>query len=149
VACPFFFPVEKSSAIGWAFPARLPLGAGYCGTCRAGNAEVMPSETELRDFCNIGYANLGYSGHCHRMPAVREADCVRFAVSKDEGPRIAFHFVYEREHEPVRHGIVEYDCVAGEWIVPINDAIVQRQAECYLAGYLERRPRVRAVTVKG
>jgi hypothetical protein len=144
VACPFFFPVEKSSAIGWAFPARLPLGAGYCGTCRAGNTEITPTETELREFCNLGYPN-----HCQRMPTKREADCVRFAVSKDEGSKIAFHFVYEREHEPVRHGIVEYDCTAATWTVPLGDAIVQRQAECYLAGYLERRPRAKAVAVKG
>jgi len=144
VACPFFFPVEKSFAIGWAFPARLPLGAGYCGTCRAGSAEVTPSESELRDFCN-----LGYSGHCRRIPAKREADCVRFAVSKDEGSKITFQFVYEREHEPVRHGVVEYDCVAAAWAVPLADEVVQRQAECYLAGYLERRPRVKAITLRG
>jgi len=141
VACPFFFPVEKSFSIGWAFPARLPLGGGYCGTCRAGGVEVTPTDDELRDFCNLGYAN-----HCERMPATREADCVRFAVSKDEGARIAFQYVYEREHEPVKHGLVEYDCGAKAWIVPIQDEIVQRQAECYLAGYLERRPRARAVS---
>jgi hypothetical protein len=144
VACPFFFPVERSSAIGWAFPARLPLGAGYCGTCRAGADAVTPTDTELRDFCNLGYAS-----ECGRMPLDRQADCVRFAVSRDEGSKIAFHFVYERKHEPVSHGIVEYDVVAGAWMVPLADAIVARQAECYLAGYLERRPRARAVTLGG
>jgi hypothetical protein len=136
--------VEKSFAIGWAFPARLPLGAGYCGTCRAGGTEATPNETELRDFCNIGYAT-----HCEKMPPNRLADCVRFAVSKDEGAKIAFHFVYEREHEPVRHGVVEYDCVAQAWIVPLTDQIVQRHAECYLAAYLGRRPRAKAVTLRG
>jgi hypothetical protein len=144
VACPFFFPVEKSSAIGWAFPSRLPLGAGYCGSCRAGGKEITPADSELRDFCNVGYAV-----HCGRMPGEREADCVRFAVSKDEGTKIAFHFVYEREHEPVRHGVVEYDCIARAWMVPLTDPIVQRQAECYLTGYLERRPRAKAVTLRG
>jgi hypothetical protein len=144
VACPFFFPVERSFAIGWAFPARLPLGGGYCGTCRAGGVEVTPKDEELRDFCNLGYAN-----HCERMPEDRKADCVRFAVSKDEGSRIAFHFVFEREHEPVKHGIVEYDFASGTWTIPLTDGIVQRQAECFLAGYLERRPRAKAVTLQG
>jgi hypothetical protein len=134
VACPFFFPVEKSSAIGWAFPARLPLGAGYCGTCRAGADAVTPTDTELRDFCNLGYAK-----GCEKMPQVRSADCVRFALSKDEGTRILLQYVYEREHEPVKHGVVEYDYIAHQWIVPLSDEIVQRQAECFLFSYLERR----------
>ena len=134
VACPFFFPVEKSPAIGWAFPARLPLGAGYCGTCRAGADAVTPTDTELRDFCNLGYAK-----GCEKMPQVRSADCVRFALSKDEGTRILLQYVYEREHEPVKHGMVEYDYRAHQWIVPLSDEIVQRQAECFLFAYLERR----------
>ncbi len=78
------------------------------------------------------------------MPVDRQADCVRFALSRDEGSKIAFQYVYERKHEPVSHGIVEYDCVAGAWIMSLTDEIVQRQAECYLAGYLERRPREKA-----
>ena len=83
------------------------------------------------------------------MPVDRQADCVRFAVSRDEGSKIAFQYVYERKHEPVSHGVVEYDVVAGAWMVPLADAIVERQAECYLAGYLERRPREKAVTLRG
>jgi hypothetical protein len=134
VACPFFYPVERSFAIGWAFPARLPLGAGYCGTCRAGDVEATPTDLELRDFCNLGNAS-----ECGRMPVDRQADCVRFALSRDEGSKIVFQYVYERKHEPVSHGIVEYDCIAHQWIVPLSDEIVQRQAECFLFSYLERR----------
>jgi hypothetical protein len=134
VACPFFFPVERSSAIGWAFPARLPLGVGYCGTCRASADAVTPTDTELRDFCNLGYAS-----ECGRMPEARFADCVRFALSKDEGTRILLQYVYERAHEPVKNGLVEYDCLAHQWIVSLSDGIVQRQAECFLSSYLERR----------
>jgi hypothetical protein len=136
MACPFFYPVERSYAIGWAFPARLPLGVGYCGTCRAGGAEVTPTDIELRDYCNLGYAK-----GCQKMPEVRFADCVRFALSKDDGTRIALQYVYERGHEPVKNGVVEYDCLAHQWTVSLSDAIVQRQAECFLATYLERRPR--------
>lgn len=135
VACPFFFPVEKVS-IGWAFPARLPLGAGFTGTCRAGGQEITPTETELRDFCNMGYA-----GGCARMPAARCADGVRFAVARDEESRIVLHYVSERLHEPVEYGRLEYDCASQTWAAPLRDGCLQRQAECYVAVYLERKPR--------
>ena len=138
MACPFFFPEEKTFVIGWPFPRRLPLGAGFCGTCRAGAEPVTPTEIELKDFCNLGYAS-----QCARMPAERRADCVRFAVGKDEDGRITLHYVYEREHAPVEHGRLEYDCTARRWMAPLHDACAQQQAECYLAGYLERRPRIK------
>ena len=75
------------------------------------------------------------------MPRNRCSDGVRFAVARDEESRIIFHYVSELEHEPVEYGRLEYDCVAGNWPVPLRDACLQRQAECYLAVYLERRPR--------
>ncbi len=96
--------------------------------------EVTPTDIELRDYCNLGYAK-----GCEKMPEARFADCVRFALSKDEGTRILLQYVYERAHEPINHGVVEYDCVAHHWIVPLSDEIVQRQAECFLSSYLERR----------
>jgi hypothetical protein len=138
VACPYFFPKEKSYAIGWAFPSRLPLGAGFCGTCRAGReeAEAVPDDATLRDFCNLGHAR-----GCTRMPTERHADSVRFAVAADTGERIVIQYVYDRDHSPVEHGQLDYNCAAGGWISTIADACVQRQAECYLAVYLERRPR--------
>jgi hypothetical protein len=136
VACPFFFPEERTFLIGWPFPRRLPLGAGFCGTCRAGAEPVTPTEIELKDFCNLGYAS-----RCARMPAERRADSLRFAVGNDEGDKITFQYVYEREHAPVEHGRLEYDYTTQRWLAPLDDACAQRQAECYLAGYLERRPR--------
>jgi hypothetical protein len=136
VACPYFFPTERVS-LGWPFPARLPLGTGFTGTCHAGPGEITPTETELRDFCNLGYA----SG-CSRMPARRCADGIRFAVASDEGvSRIVLHYVSEREHEPVEYGRLEYDCATQHWSAPLRDPCLQRQAECYVAVYLERRPR--------
>jgi hypothetical protein len=133
VACPFFFPAEKIQTIAWAFPARLPLGAGFCGTCRAGVSEVSPAENELKEFCNLGYASA-----CNRLPAQRRADCLRF-VARENGGRIILDYVYEREHAPVEQGRVEYDCDTGKWPVALSDDCAQRQAECYLAVYLERR----------
>jgi hypothetical protein len=75
------------------------------------------------------------------MPRTRNSDGVRFAVARDEESRIIFHYVSEREHEPVEYGRLEYDCMAKSWIAPLRDVCLQRQAEVYLAVYLERRPR--------
>lgn len=135
MACPFFYPTERVS-LGWPFPARLPLGAGFAGTCHAGAAESIPSEAELRDFCNMGYA-----GGCPHLPANRCADNVRFAVARDEDSRIILHYVSERFHQPVEYGRLEYDCQLERWLAPMRDPCLQRQAECFVAVYLERRPR--------
>lgn len=135
MACPFFFPVEKIQTIAWAFPSRLPLGAGFCGTCRAASQEVTPTEDELRNLCNLGYA----SG-CHRMPAQREADCVRFSA-RDNSGRVTLSYVYEREHAPVEYGELDYDSATETWLLKLSDECIQRQAECYLGTYLERRSR--------
>jgi hypothetical protein len=136
VACPYFYPTEKSSTIAWPFPARLPLGAGFAGICRAEAQEVNPTENELRDFCNIGYAR-----GCPRMPKSCSSDGVRFAVARDDGPRIILHYASERQHEPLEVGRLEYDCGSKSWLTHLRDPCLQRQAEIYLAVYLERRPR--------
>jgi hypothetical protein len=137
VACPFFFPTVKSDSIAWAFPARLPLGSGYCGTCHAAGSEAVPAESELRDFCN-----LGYSDGCSRLPQERRADCVRFAVAVDNGATISLHYVLERDHAPVEHGRLEFNCESRVWAAQASDLVLQSQAEAYLKSYLERRRRV-------
>ena len=154
MACPYFFPKEKCFTVGWAFPSRLPLGAGFCGTCRAPTpawakpaqsgypgagveaAEVVPDDATLRDFCNLGHAH-----GCSRMPIERRADSVRLAVAKDLGERIVLNYVYDLNHLPLEHGQLEYDCATQSWLFAAPDACLQRQAECYLAVYLERRAR--------
>jgi hypothetical protein len=40
---------------------------------------------------------------------------------------------------PVAHGQLEYDCVRQRWLATVVDACLERQAECYVAIYLERR----------
>jgi hypothetical protein len=136
VACPYFFPKERTFSIGWAFPRRLPLGAGFCGTCRAGGEEVVPDDATLRDLCNLGHAH-----RCSRMPSPLTADSLRFAVARDAGGKIVLHYVFDREHAPAGHGQLAYDCAAQRWISTLDDVCAQRQAECYLAAYLERRRR--------
>lgn len=136
MACPFFFPAEKSQTVAWAFPSRLPLGSGFCGSCRANGQESTPSDGEIRDFCNLGYA-----AGCSRFPEERRADCLRFVVADDDASagRIVLAYIYEREHTPVEHGRLEYDCASQSWLAMLSDACGQRQAECFLSVYLERR----------
>src|SRR5262249_31005526 len=135
-ACPFFFPTKRSFTIAWSFPNRLPLGAGFCGTCRTNGGEFAPDEATLRDFCNLGHAEA-----CSRLPAERRADSVRFAVAADMGERVVLNYVYDLDHLPVEHGQLEYDCVQQRWRSTVADACLARQAEFYLSVYLERRPR--------
>jgi hypothetical protein len=73
------------------------------------------------------------------LPVDRRADCVRFAVARDEAGRITLRYVYEREHAPLEHGQMAYDCATQRWLAPLEDACAQRQAECYLGTYLERK----------
>lgn len=134
MACPFFFPTEKSFSIAWSFPQRLPLGAGFCGRCRANGVDTVPDDATLRDFCNLGHAAT-----CSRLPAARHADSVRFVVAADADDKILLDYVYDRNHAPAGHGRLEYNCRARSWTPRLADACVQRQAECYLATYLERR----------
>jgi hypothetical protein len=136
VACPYFFPKERSFTIGWAFPRRLPLGAGFCGSCRAGAEESVPDEATLRDFCNLGHAR-----GCPRMPGERRADSLRFAVARDAEGKIILNYVFDREHAPAGHGQIAFDSLTQKWISTLDDACAQRQAECYLQIYLERKPR--------
>ena len=93
-----------------------------------------PDDQELREFCNIGYAR-----RCQRIPAQRSIDAVRFAVAKDCRDHILLHYSTERDHAPVEHGQLHYDCLTQVWPVSHPDACIQRQAECYVSLYLERR----------
>jgi len=73
------------------------------------------------------------------MPPERRADSLHFAVAADAGGKIVLHYAYDQGHAPLEHGRLEYDCAAGRWQTKLNDACGQRQAECYLSLYLERR----------
>lgn len=133
MACPFFMPKEKFD--GWPNRPRLPLGHGWQGFCTApGHEGERPSDRELKDFCNFGYAK-----RCSRLPDKRACDAVRFAVSREVANKIVVCFVCELDHRPAEHGELEYDAAAGSWTVPHRDACVLKMAECYLESYLERR----------
>jgi hypothetical protein len=135
VACPFFVPTSKLEDGGWLHPSRLPLGGGWIGHCSApGHEGAEPTNEELRQLCNLGYAAA-----CPRLPEDRTSDAVRFSVARDHGTRLSLWFVYESGHCPAGHGTLEYDLSSGQWISSHADARIQKMAECYLQSYLLRR----------
>ncbi|MFZ0420909.1 MAG: hypothetical protein WAM04_22610 [Candidatus Sulfotelmatobacter sp.] len=142
MACPFFMPVEKLENGAWLHAARLPLGCGWTGLCTApGHENAVPSREELRDFCNLGYAE-----GCERFPHERVWDSVRFGARTVPGDKknftgghIQIRYVCERDHRPVEHGTLKFDAVAESWLLRHSDERVQRMAECFLATYVEKR----------
>ena len=142
MACPFFMPVEKLENGAWLHASRLPLGCGWTGRCTApGHENAVPSQDELRDFCNLGYAE-----GCAHLPRQRVWDSVRFGartVPSDgknfTGGHIQIHYVCERDHRPVEHGTLKFDAVTAQWELRHRDNRVQRMAECFLASYVDKR----------
>ena len=140
MACPFFMPVQKLEG-GWFHPARLPLGGGWGGRCSApGHDDSQPSEQDLRELCNLGYATK-----CARLPIQRDCDAVRFSVARDQGSRLLLRFVFEAGHRPAKHGTAEYDVDLGTWIAPLSDLPIPpnigKMLDCYVESYLQRRIR--------
>jgi hypothetical protein len=143
VACPFFLPIEKLENGTWLHAGRLPLGCGWSGQCTAPEHEgEAPSQDELREFCNLGYAE-----GCGRLPRERVWDSVRFGARTQSGEgnnngtggRIQIRYVCERGHRPAEHGMLEFDVAEARWEQRHRDERVQRMAECFLSSYVEKR----------
>jgi hypothetical protein len=134
LACPFFMPTQKLGG-AWLHPSRLPLGNGWDGRCSApGHEGAQPSDQELHEFCNLGYATK-----CSRLPVERECDAVRFSVARDQGSRLLLWFVCETSHRPATHGTLEYEVDRSQWISSHSDPRIQKMLECYVEAYLQRR----------
>ncbi|MGA9800344.1 MAG: hypothetical protein WBQ68_15135 [Terriglobales bacterium] len=141
MACPFFMPIQKLDG-GWLHPSRLPLGGGWHGHCSApGHEGAQPSDLELHEFCNLGYATK-----CSRLPVDREFDAVRVSVARDQGSRLSVWFVCESGHRPASHGTLEYDVDHNQWASAHADSRIQRMLECYVQVYLQRRIQSAATT---
>ncbi|HEX4782926.1 MAG TPA: hypothetical protein VH350_01210 [Candidatus Sulfotelmatobacter sp.] len=154
MACPYFMPVEKLENGNWPHPARLPLGAGWSGHCRApGHEGNTPAQDVLEAFCNLGYASS-----CCWSPAERVWDAVRFAVSapldaakrKDSRSKgseansvhanvLVLRYVCERDHRPVEHGDLEFDLSGATWLRQHSNPGIQKMAECFLESYLKKK----------
>lgn len=138
MACPYFVPDERCDAELWRHRARLPLGDGFAGACRApGHEGVRPGQQEIRT-CNVGYPR-----HCERAPAEREIDAVHFIVAGDEGSRIVLRWACERQHRPVSHGELSFICEQGSVReeAPPEPAWILAMARCCVGAYLQRNPR--------
>jgi len=134
MACPFFMPEQRFDA-DWLFPQRLPLGAGWAGTCTApGHEGTRPGEEELKSGCNLGYAKM-----CSRLPAERHADAVRFALGEERAGVLRVLFVCELAYLPAGHGELLYEKGTNTWIERHDDPRVQRMAECYVQTLMARR----------
>jgi hypothetical protein len=134
VACPFFMPLEKLQNGSWLHASRLPLGCGWTGHCTApGHEGQTPSPEELREFCNLGYAQ-----DCTRLPRDRSWDSVRLAARSLVGGQIQLRYVCERDHRPAEHGFLHFDTARSQWAKPHPDRRVQRMAECVLESYLAK-----------
>lgn len=134
MACPFFMPVRKFDG-AWPHPSRLPLGSGWDGHCSApGHEGAQPSDEDLHQFCNLGYATS-----CSRLPSQRDCDAVRFSLACDQGSRLQVWFVCETGHRPAKHGTLEYDVERGIWISLHPDPCIRKMLECYVQSYLDRR----------
>jgi hypothetical protein len=133
-------PIEKLENGAWIHPSRLPLGCGWSGHCTApGHAGETPSQEELQQFCNLGYA-----AGCTRLPVERAWDTVRFGArtivaASGANPRIRLRYICERAHRPADHGVLEFDPTRDSWITQHPDPRLQRMAECFLMSYLKGR----------
>jgi hypothetical protein len=134
LACPYFVPREILNDGSWPHPSRLPLGAGWSGSCCAWDPPIAPADSLLRECCNLGYAAA-----CPHLPHEREWDAVRFSVASAGCEQVTFCYVCELHHVPVEHGSLAFDLRLETWVNLHSDSRVQRLAECYLKTYRARQ----------
>jgi hypothetical protein len=139
LACPFFVPREIVNDGSWPHPSRLPLGAGWNGTCRASGQEQAASDIQVREFCNLGYAT-----GCPHLPQQRDWDAIRFSISRVRREQITICFTCESEHAPIESGKLIFDLANESWLQTDSDPRVLRLATCYLQAY---RGRQKAIVV--
>jgi hypothetical protein len=133
MACPYFMPEQRLEG-DWPFPQRLPLGAGWRGSCSAAQSHVPPTAEELKWGCNVGYATS-----CTRLPQDRLADAVRFSKGDEHGGLVHIRFAYERDFLPAGHGELIYETATQRWQTAPDNACLLRMAECYVETQMARR----------
>jgi hypothetical protein len=135
VACPYFFPVNPWHGDTSRQSAMLPLGGNWTGVCHAIAEKPCPAESSFRTLCNLGYAR----GSCQRFPDGASPDATRFTISREEGDRVQIYYVVERDHLPYSHGPLGYSLLRREFLDPVPNEIIRRQAEAYIESYLRRK----------
>ena len=138
MACPFFVPREILNDGSWPHPSRLPLGAGWRGTCCAQRQEeasdLAIDALYVRDFCNLGYAK-----ECPHFPHNRDWDAVRFSIASSSDDQLTLCYTCELDYVPVEHGTLIYDLAGNVWRVEARDQRVRRLADSYVRAYRSRQ----------
>lgn len=134
MACPFFVPREILNDGSWPHPSRLPLGAGWSGDCCASGVSVAPQKSQIREFCNLGYAI-----RCPHLPPQRDWDAIRFAVSRASDEQITLSYSCELGHAPIEHGTLTFALADETWLNTHGDARVRRLADSFLQSYRARQ----------
>jgi hypothetical protein len=105
---------------------------GFCNAALPGaGASFTPPEEHQRELCNSGYAR----GVCEHFPASGAADAVRFSITEDSGDRLRVVYILERDHAPLRHGILDFPNPEA----PASDELLLRQARVFVENYLTAR----------
>jgi hypothetical protein len=133
LACPFFVPREILNDGSWPHPSRLPLGAGWRGECCASESALSPQDSQLREFCNLGYAT-----GCPQFPTGRDWDAVRFSVARTSDEQIVLSYACELAHAPIEHGALIFNLNTETWLNAHADARVRRLADAYVQTYRSR-----------
>ena len=140
LACPFFVPREIVNDGSWPHPSRLPLGAGWTGNCLASGQELSPSDTHIREFCNLGYATA-----CPHLPRPCDWDAIRFSIVQVSRERVTICFVCELAHAPIEHGKLTFDLTSEVCLNPHPDPRLLRLATCYFQAYRAHDPSGRSM----
>lgn len=74
------------------------------------------------------------------MPADRQVDSVRFAVTSDKGMLISLQYVCERDYLPAANGVLNYDCESRR-VEGDCDESIRRLALFFALSHLSRYPR--------
>ena len=136
MACPYFVPREILNDGSWPHPSRLPLGAGWNGGCCASGSVVSPQDSEIREFCNLGYAT-----RCPHLPPRRDWDAIRFAVARTSSEQIVLSYSCELDYAPREHGTMTFNVSRETWQNTHADARVNRLADTFLRSYRSRQSR--------
>jgi len=95
---------------------------------------ISPLESEIREFCNLGYATL-----CPHLPQQRDWDAIRFAVARASDEQIVLSYSCELDHAPREHGTMTFNVSRQAWVNTHADARVNRLADSYLQSYRSRQ----------
>lgn len=110
----------------WGGSGRAPLGGMFEGECSRGG----PGDAQL---CNFGYAR----GLCAHFPGDSDADAVRFSVAGSADGMVRLIWIFEKDHAPMKHGVLEYCESSGEF-ADAPEELLGAQARVFLENYLRR-----------